>query len=147
MLKCNIDEAIFQNSNFVGVVMVLRDDTDSFVAARSNYFNGLGSVREVEITCLVKAIHWVLSMQVHFELDAKGVVNAIASTNQDLSAFGSLVHHCRILLCESSGFKICYVRRQANVVAHTIARASHFYASPIVFTYSLDCIHSFLSNE
>ena len=82
-----------------------------------------------------------------FELDAKGVVDAVASTVQDLSEFGSLVHHCRILLCESSGFKICYARRQANVVAHTIERASHFHASPTMFTYPPQCIHSFLSNE
>ena len=84
MLKCNINEAIFQNNNVVGVGLILRDETSSFVAARSNYFNGLRSVREVEITDLVEAIHWVLSMrfsQVLFELDAKGVVDAITSTN------------------------------------------------------------------
>ena len=72
-----------------------------------------------------------------FELDAKGVVDAIASTVHDISEFGSLVHHCYILLCESSGFKISYIRRQANVIAHTIARASNFHASLTVFTYSL----------
>ena len=72
--------------------MILRDDTGSFVAVKSNYFNRLGLVREVEITGLVKAIHWVLSMgffQVPFELDAKGVVDAIASTDQDLLEFDS----------------------------------------------------------
>ena len=62
MLKCNFDGAIFQNSNSIGVGMILRDDTCSFVAARSNYFNGLGSIRDIEITGLVEAIHWVLSM-------------------------------------------------------------------------------------
>ena len=114
MLKCNIDRAIFQNSNSVGIGMILRDDIGSFVVARLNYFNGLGSVREVKITSLVEAIHWVLFMgfsQVLFELDAKGVVDVIASTVQDLSKFGSLVHLCLILLCESSAFKICYARR------------------------------------
>ena len=70
-----------------------------------------------------------------FELDVKEVVDAITSTIQDISKFGYLMHHCHILLCEISGFKICYVRKQANVVAHTITRASHFYASLTVFTY------------
>ena len=37
-----------------------------------------------------------------FELDANDVVDAIANTIQHLSKFGSLMHHCRILLCESS---------------------------------------------
>ena len=63
--------------------IILRDNIGSFVVPRSNYFNGLGSVREVEITGLVEAIHWVLFMgfsQVLFELDAKGVVDVIAST-------------------------------------------------------------------
>ena len=31
--------------------------------------------------------------------------------------------------------------------AHTIVRASHFHASPIVFTYLSYCIHFFLTNE
>ena len=120
--------------------MILQDDTSSFVAARSNYFNGLGSVREVKITGLVEAIHWVLSIgfsQVLFELDANGVVHTMTSMNQDLSEFGSLMHHYGILLCESSGFKICYARKQANVVTHIIARASHFHASLIMFSYCI----------
>ena len=37
--------------------MILQDDTGSFVAVRSNYFNDLGLFREIEITGLVKAIH------------------------------------------------------------------------------------------
>ena len=57
-----------------------------------------------------------------FELDVKGVVNAIASSVQDISEFGSLMHHCHIFFCDRSGFKICYVRRQANVIANTIVR-------------------------
>ena len=57
--------------------------------------------------------------QVLFELDANGTVDAIANANQDLSEFDSIMHHCHILLCKSSGFKICYARRQANVVTHT----------------------------
>ena len=34
MLKCNIDGAIFQNSNSIGVGMIFRDDTGSFFATR-----------------------------------------------------------------------------------------------------------------
>ena len=138
MLKCNIDGAIFQNSNSVSVGMMLWDDTSSFVIVRSTYFNGLGSIREVKIIDLVEAIHWVLSIgfpQVLFELDANSVVDGITSTVQNISKFGYLIHHCRILFCEISGFKICYITRQAYVVTHTIARASHFYASLTVFTY------------
>ena len=82
-----------------------------------------------------------------FELDANSVVDVIISTIQNISKFGFLVYHCRIFLCENSGFKICYVKRQANVIAHIIMRASHFHANPTVFTYPLVCIHFFLSNE
>ena len=57
MIKCKIDGAIFQNSNSVGVGMMLLNDISSFVAARSNYFNGLRSIREVEMTHLVETIH------------------------------------------------------------------------------------------
>ena len=46
-----------KNINSVGVGMKLWDETSSFVAAISNYFNGLGSIREVKIIGLVEAIH------------------------------------------------------------------------------------------
>ena len=54
MLKCNIYGVIFQNSNSIGVSMISGDDTGSFVATRSYYFNDLESVKEVEIIGLVE---------------------------------------------------------------------------------------------
>ena len=94
MLKCNIDGAIFQNSNSVSVGMMLWDDTSSFVIVSSTYFNGLGSIREVKIIDLVKAIHWVLFIgfsQVLFELDVNSVICVITSTVQNISKFGSYI--------------------------------------------------------
>uniref|UniRef100_A0A803R5J5 RNase H type-1 domain-containing protein n=1 Tax=Cannabis sativa TaxID=3483 RepID=A0A803R5J5_CANSA len=44
-----------------------------------------------------------------------------------ISSFGSVIQECKALLMELGNVLIYFVRRSANSVAHSFARASSFY--------------------
>lgn len=64
-----------------------------------------------------------------FETDCKLVVNEIIRPRENLLEFGTIVAHFRQLLSSSPNFQVTFIRRQANLVAHVLARASIFSAS------------------
>ncbi|XVF53832.1 hypothetical protein PTKIN_Ptkin05aG0130800 [Pterospermum kingtungense] len=65
-----------------------------------------------------------------FESDAKIVVDAVHSSKPNSSKFGLLIKNCSLLLNKDEDYKLCFIRRQANKVAHALARAACSYASP-----------------
>ncbi|XVF75621.1 hypothetical protein PTKIN_Ptkin13bG0201400 [Pterospermum kingtungense] len=74
------------------------------------------------------ALPWVQSIgypQAFFEYDAKYVIDALGSSTQDSSEFGMLVADCRSLPAEEEGFLVTFVMRQANEMAHALARLFH----------------------
>jgi len=40
----------------------------------------------------------------------------------------------------NQSYKVYFIKRQANIVTHTLARASRSYANPQTFDYVLTCI-------
>ena len=100
---------------------------------------------------LSHAIQWVHELQlrnVDFELDAKKVVDYYNRGRNDISEFGAIVDECKRRCCvyfEKS--KVEFNRRQANVVAHTLAREVTLLASPHVFDDVPLCILTLISNE
>lgn len=84
------------------------------------------------------------------ELDCKLVVDGILDKYTNQSEFGKIMSDCRMLLSNYSNFKISFVRRRVNFVAHSLTRASKLYASYHVFDYIsflLSCIFTTLMNE
>jgi len=87
---------------------------------------------------------------VSIELDCKLVVDGILDKSTNQSEFGKIMSDCMMLLSNYPNFKISFVKRQANFVAHSLARASKLYASCHVFDYisSLpSCIFTTLMNK
>ncbi|XVF41125.1 hypothetical protein PTKIN_Ptkin01aG0255600 [Pterospermum kingtungense] len=64
-LKCNTDEAVFQEDGLVGMGLVVRDESGHFVAARVLHFAGKGLVKELEALVLLEALAWLQSMNYH----------------------------------------------------------------------------------
>ncbi|XVF55442.1 hypothetical protein PTKIN_Ptkin06aG0036200 [Pterospermum kingtungense] len=92
-----------------------------FSACRSIYRVGIPSVQEAEVLCLLEAVHWILDMgmdKVIFETDSKVVADVISVQKSDLSEFGSIIGSCKSLLRRVNSSKVCFVKRQANNVAH-----------------------------
>jgi len=100
---------------------------------------------------LHSALQWLSDMQldnVDFETDSKLTVDAFRSSRSDLSEFGCIITSCRILFHNLfSNSRVEFVRRQANGVAHTLAREATRSASPATYYDIPACIETLIINE
>jgi ribonuclease HI len=84
---------------------------------------------------------------VTFESDSKIVVDAIYSSQHGLSDFHILISHIKSLLTLHNYFEVKYVKRQANMVAHSLDRAAYSMSRGCIFDSIPRCIETVLSNE
>ena len=83
-----------------------------------------------------------------FETDSKLTVDAFLSTRNDLSEFGCIISSCRSLFSTFfSNSRVEFVRQQANVVAHALAREATSLVSPAVYFDIPNCIETLIINE
>jgi hypothetical protein len=75
------------------------------------------------------------------------VVDAISSRQAGVSEFSILISHIQSLLRMNNYFEIKYVKRQANMAAHSLARAAYSIYSCRIFYSIPRCIDSYLINE
>eukprot|EP00257_Ricinus_communis_P027818 XP_025015232.1 uncharacterized protein LOC112536661 [Ricinus communis] len=144
-VKCNVDGAVFTASGRSGFGMVIRDSAGSFVMGADGSSPGLFNVKLAEAIGLREAVQWVLSLgrsNVIFEYDAKVVVDAVLSGAADLFEFGAVIADCRLLLQHGCNYSVQFIRKQANLVAHSLARASHLQDGFNMFSVPPDCIRN-----
>jgi len=149
-LKCNVDAAIFKEQRSFGIGMCIRDSHGNIIKASTKWYDGVPSPSEAEAMGLREAILWLGQLglsKVRIELDRKLVVDSIFDRTNNQSEFGNIIHMCRSLLQQFSNFKISFVRRQVNYVAHGLARESKLYARHHIFDSIPSCINSILLNE
>jgi ribonuclease HI len=148
--KCNVDAALFNEEQQFGMGMCIRGAHGTYVKARTMVFEGTPPPLEAEAYALKEALIWLEELgisRVVIELDCMLVVNAINEKLRDSTEFGAIIKQCRLLLDNHPNFKISFIRRQANFVAHTLARASKSYASRQTFELIPSCIVPILMNE
>ncbi|CAL1376671.1 unnamed protein product [Linum trigynum] len=79
----------------------------------------------VETIVLREAIQWCQNLgipQVRFEGDAKVLIDKINDRNAQDSRVGAIIQEIMCLLALSSGFRVRFVGRISNRVAHSVAR-------------------------
>jgi len=149
--KCNIDAAFSSQHNRTGIGICLRDSDGAFVLAQSITHPCPVSVDVGEALGLHSALQWLSDMHfdnVDFESDSKLTVDAFLATRNDLSEFGCIISSCRSLFRNFfSNSRVEFVRRQANAVAHALARAATSLASPAVYFDIPNCIETLIINE
>ena len=107
-------------------------------------------VVEGEAIAALEAIRWLKELnlkQVIIEVDYQSVAYSIASANIELTEFGSIIRCCRDHLIAEPSYRAWFVRRQANLVAHGLDRASRDYASPQDFYHLPNCIAELCSHD
>jgi ribonuclease HI len=150
VLKCNVDASFSIANGTTGWGWCLRDSRGHFKLAGTNIVNSPYSVMEGEALALIEAMEEMIRRGqtfVTFESDSKLVVDAISSTQNGISEFSILISHIQSLLRLHNYFEVKYIKRQANMVAHTLARAAYSMSRRSIFDSIPCCIETLLNNE
>ena len=125
MLKINVDASWFEGADTCSVGMVLRDHEGNFIEGRNMTLPQTSTVFEAESIGVKEALSWVSSRgerKVIVETDSKLTADAINGHRECLLEVGHVIDHCKIILLDLPEVTVKHVRKQANKVAHGIAR-------------------------
>jgi ribonuclease HI len=150
VVKCNVDCALFNNNSIMGYGLCFRDSMGHFLLGMSNYEFHRVTPSEAEATGLLEAVKLAIArgmQSVIFESDCKIVVDAVNSSVNPHNELGDIIFYCKQLLCLHPNFFVRFVRRQANKVAHNIARASLSHPSPHIFSDVPSSLNPLLLND
>jgi hypothetical protein len=113
-------------------------------------FPFIASTIECEATALQHALLIAVSCgfeRVKFESDCQMTVNAVNNGYIYLNELESLLSTCRSLISSNASYNLAFVRRQANGVAHSLARAFVFQSSSNIFYVLPSCIFAIIFDE
>jgi ribonuclease HI len=123
--KCNVDAGFHQGMNKTSAGWCLRDHTGNFIVAGTSWKEGNCSIVEGEVHALFEALRQVENIgitHVIFETDSKSVEDAIHNSSSGLSEYSSIICNIKNVLNRNPNFVVKFIKRQANMVAHTLAR-------------------------
>ncbi|GAU48920.1 hypothetical protein TSUD_301750 [Trifolium subterraneum] len=130
--------------------LCFRDNSGLFMAGMTQWQQTVISSVEGEAWALLLAMeearHRGLN-RVQFESDSKVLIEAIHMKRRGNSEFLSIVHDILSLMSSFINFDFKFVRRQANLVAHTLARAANSWASFHRLENIPFCIERLVFNE
>ena len=127
-VKCNVDAAVFASQGRIGLGRVIRNSDGGFLAARCVGRFGTFGLREVEALGIREALSWLKEYQlpcVIVEMDCLQVFQALTEGFYAPNGFGLIIEDCRKLALAIKEVKFSFVRRSANFVAHSVARAGN----------------------
>ena len=126
-LKINSDGATFKDRKLAGLGGVIRNDNGLIMAAFTQTIPLPTLVEMVEVlatrSALVLAKELCLN-QVLLEGNSKIIINALSNGGRDSSSFDHILLDIKLLTPAFLGVSFCHSRRQANKVAHCLARSA-----------------------
>ncbi|GAU36186.1 hypothetical protein TSUD_274640 [Trifolium subterraneum] len=149
-VKCNVDVAFVSGSGRTSMGLCFRDNSGHFMADMTQWQQTVISSVEGEAWALLLAMEEARYRgldRVQFESDSKVLIEAIHMKRRGNSEFLSIVHDILSLMSSFINFEVKFVRRQANLVAHTLARAANSWASFHRFENIPFCIERLVFNE
>lgn len=139
-LKSNVDATLFTINNSFSAGICIHDNLDHFIAAKKILTNGLFRPPEAKALALYHAISWTIDLglqNIIFETDCKSIVDHISNPKLGSSYLNVIIRKCRTNLSLSPKSRVSFLRRQANLVVHNLAREARSYASIHVFDHVL----------
>ena len=145
-----IDTTIFREQRCYGIGICIRGSLWKFIKAKTTLFFVLPQPHKAEARGLKEAIKLLDSMglsKVSIELDCKQVVDNITRRLNINSMFGAIIEICKTSLKIYHNFKISFIRRQTNSIAHLLTWMSLSYVSSHFHNYMSSCIVIVIINE
>ena len=123
--KANWDVAVDIESGRMGLSAVIRDTAGNVVAAQCEmqrgYLSPVAAKAKAALVTVQLCRELGVSM-VHFEGDAKVVVDAVNSAEADGSWLGHLIEDIKRNLISLAGWRMSFVRREGNHMAHKLTK-------------------------
>ncbi|KAL8124564.1 hypothetical protein AgCh_012282 [Apium graveolens] len=123
--KINVDASVYEGHHSFAVGMVLREGHGKYIAGKVMRCEGQVSVLEAEVSCIVEALLWALENTeglVSVESDSLLGVRALNQGLENLLEIGDLINQGVDMLRSNDRLSVSFVRKQANKVAHSMAR-------------------------
>ena len=142
-LKINVDAALTTGQNSYAVGMVIRNHHSQYKAGKIMRFAGMVSVLEAELKGILEAILWaqeIAGCSVTIESDSLISTNAINHGHDSSLEAEDLVQQCQEVLSNNSRISVRHVKKQANKVAHNLARVPCERNCFIVFSSPPSCL-------
>jgi len=150
MTKCNVNAATFHNNSTVGYGIYFRDHLGQLLIGKSDFLHSFATVLEAEAIALLESLKMATTNGMHavlFETDSKTLVEIIKSHATPHNELGDLIVQCRSFLNSNPDHVVSFNRRQANKVAHSIARASLSHPSPHIFYHVTTTLYSLILDD
>jgi ribonuclease HI len=148
--KCNVDAGFHKELSKTSTGWCVRDHMGRFIRAETTWMDGNCSIIEGESIAVLKALHAMENQgitHVIIESDSKNVVDAISHLRGGNSEFSHLILQINNVLSRNPNFVVKFIKRQANMVAHSLARAAISWSSRCTFETLPLCISTLLINE
>ncbi|XP_048439701.1 uncharacterized protein LOC125477009 [Pyrus x bretschneideri] len=124
-LKLNVDGA-WEKENYVGGVgVIIRNDEGSFMGAATYMFMDVFSRIQVEALAMRVSLEMVVERDLNkiiIESDAFQIISAMKEPSVNSSLIGPIIEDIKVLLSMVTEASVAHVCRQANSVAHKLAR-------------------------
>lgn len=125
-VKMNVDASVYPGADSFSVGMVLRDCKGQFLRGKVMKLPGCVPVEEAEMTAIYEALVWSKEFpdqqQITVESDSLICVNAINKAKKNYLEMGDLTEQCREVCRTRNGISVVFTKKQANRVAHRMAR-------------------------
>ncbi|XP_058739284.1 uncharacterized protein LOC131611208 [Vicia villosa] len=128
----------------------IRDELGNFIGAGVAWDPGNLSVLEAEVLALKEAIQGVIPLNIDrviFESDSLQVVQAFHSVTVGFSEFYTIIRDIQFLLQNFPNFEVKFVKRQANMVAHSLPKTANSWVRRSIMNVILPCIELLIMNE
>ncbi|XP_058745894.1 uncharacterized protein LOC131618744 [Vicia villosa] len=149
-MKCNVDAGFNTSRGTTNRGWCIRNHFGNFVCGGAAWDFGSFPIIEAEALAIKEAILSVIDLhmeKVTFESDSQSTIQDIHSGISGLSEFSFIISSIRSLLLNFPNFEVKFVKRQANSVAHSLAKAADSWTRRSWFNVIPPCIATLLFND
>lgn len=117
---------MFEEHNAFGLGISVKKREGEMVFVRTVRHWGMAGPELAEVMAIKESLSWAMESDVQKilnESDCLVIVQAIRNKVPMFFLVGLVIEECRELLCSQKNVSLLFIKRSANVAAHSLARA------------------------